>query len=210
MCFGGAGHCGESRLERRRQQTTSGHQAHHLSVCLSLTLSPCRNPQCPFNRRTVAGRRRPATRSVAGRVRGGRRGGGGGAGAGRLGARRLLGRCARDSLLCAPEHAFSRFRQSPTKQSPTNDVVVNKHETKFHGNNNKNTDNLWGGDLPDSSWADRPAGGRPALLTRTDSHTALANSAALALAGVGADTPDPDDGFIDREAGSGRPTGILR
>ena len=71
-------------------------------------------------------------------------------------------------------------------------------------------DNLWGGDLPDASWADAAAGGRPALLLRADSHCALANTAALRLAGIDASTPEPDDGFIDREMGSGRPTGILR
>lgn len=45
-------------------------------------------------------------------------------------------------------------------------------------------DNLWGGDLPDASWLDAASGGRPALLQRMDSHMALANSAALKLAGA--------------------------
>jgi predicted amidohydrolase YtcJ len=71
-------------------------------------------------------------------------------------------------------------------------------------------DNLWGGGLPDASWIDAACGGRPAMLMRMDSHLALVNSAALALAGVGADAVDPSDGVVDREEGSGRPTGIVR
>jgi predicted amidohydrolase YtcJ len=53
-------------------------------------------------------------------------------------------------------------------------------------------------------------GGRPAYLTRHDLHMALANSAALALAGVGPDTPEPEGGTIDRDPATGRPTGLLR
>jgi hypothetical protein len=49
----------------------------------------------------------------------------------------------------------------------------------------------------------------PVLLWRSDLHLAVANSRALRDAGVGADTPDPDQGRVDRDDG-GRPTGILR
>jgi len=72
------------------------------------------------------------------------------------------------------------------------------------------TDNLWGGCLPDASWIDAACAGRPALLMRMDSHLALVNSAALALAGVGVGTEDPADGVVDRKAGGREPTGILR
>ncbi|GBF91437.1 hypothetical protein Rsub_04177 [Raphidocelis subcapitata] len=70
-------------------------------------------------------------------------------------------------------------------------------------------DNLWGGELPDASWLDAASAGRPALLQRMDSHMALANTAALARAGVDASTPDPPDGAVDRGPG-GAPTGVLR
>lgn len=43
-----------------------------------------------------------------------------------------------------------------------------------------------------------------------DSHLALANTAALQLAGVGPDTPDPEEGIVDKDAETGQPTGILR
>lgn len=68
----------------------------------------------------------------------------------------------------------------------------------------------WGGTLPTRSWLDRAAPGRPALLLRTDLHVGVASSRALALAGVGPDTPDPERGAIDREADGRTPTGVLR
>jgi predicted amidohydrolase YtcJ len=49
---------------------------------------------------------------------------------------------------------------------------------------------------------------RPAALWRVDGHALLANAAALALAGVTEDTPDPPGGRILRDAG-GRPSGVL-
>lgn len=51
--------------------------------------------------------------------------------------------------------------------------------------------------------------GRPACLSRMDGHMVLVNSAALTLAGITADTPDPAGGIIDKDE-AGQPTGILR
>ena len=50
---------------------------------------------------------------------------------------------------------------------------------------------------------------RPALLESHDLHAVWVNSAALARAGISAATPDPADGRILRDAGSGEPTGVL-
>lgn len=50
---------------------------------------------------------------------------------------------------------------------------------------------------------------KPAILWRSDMHVAVANSAALATAGIGPDTADPAHGVIDRDE-RGRPTGVLR
>lgn len=49
---------------------------------------------------------------------------------------------------------------------------------------------------------------RPVFLQRIDGHAAVVNSAALALAGVNADTPNPPGGRIERD-GSGAATGML-
>lgn len=63
--------------------------------------------------------------------------------------------------------------------------------------------------LPTASDIDGVVSDRPVILYRYCGHIAVANSAALSLAGVGADTPDPFGGSFDRDAG-GRPNGILR
>ncbi len=49
----------------------------------------------------------------------------------------------------------------------------------------------------------------PVFLWRSDLHLAVANSLALRLARITAQTPDPPAGAIDRD-GTGRPTGVLR
>ena len=49
---------------------------------------------------------------------------------------------------------------------------------------------------------------RPVVLFNRDHHGVWVNSRALQVAGVDADTPDPADGRIERDA-SGRPTGVL-
>ena len=63
--------------------------------------------------------------------------------------------------------------------------------------------------LPTRSDIDDVVSDRPVLLYRYCGHVAVANSAALALAGVDADTPDPPGGSLDRDA-TGSPTGVLR
>ncbi len=49
----------------------------------------------------------------------------------------------------------------------------------------------------------------PVLLIRACHHIGVANSAALALAGIDTSTPDPDGGQIDRDD-NGIPTGVVR
>ena len=51
--------------------------------------------------------------------------------------------------------------------------------------------------------------GRPVWLMHTMGHYGTANSVALEMAGITADTPDPPGGTIDRD-GEGRPTGVLK
>jgi predicted amidohydrolase YtcJ len=68
---------------------------------------------------------------------------------------------------------------------------------------------LWGGDLPRRDWIDDVTPENPVWVYRLDGHMALANSAALELAGVDADTADIDGGTIVRYE-DGRPTGLLK
>lgn len=64
------------------------------------------------------------------------------------------------------------------------------------------------GGTPTADDLDQVTGGRPAFLPNRDHHTAWVNSAALAIADVTRDTPDPADGRIERDR-AGNPTGAL-
>lgn len=55
---------------------------------------------------------------------------------------------------------------------------------------------------------DALTGSRPVFLQRVDGHAAWVNSAALAMAGIGPDTSDPEGGSILKDT-YGRPNGIL-
>ena len=64
------------------------------------------------------------------------------------------------------------------------------------------------GRFPTRADLDPVTGDRPALFVRADGHALVANSAALAAAGITDKTPDPPGGAILRDK-SGRPTGML-
>ena len=64
------------------------------------------------------------------------------------------------------------------------------------------------GRFPTAADLDQVVRDRPVLLSRVDGHAVLANTAAMAAAGVTARTPDPAGGRIERDA-SGRPTGLF-
>jgi len=68
---------------------------------------------------------------------------------------------------------------------------------------------LWGGDLPRRDWIDSLTPHAPVFVTRLDGHMSLANTRALELAGVTAETPDPPGGTIVRYP-DGSPTGVLK
>jgi predicted amidohydrolase YtcJ len=68
----------------------------------------------------------------------------------------------------------------------------------------------WGGaPLPHKNMIDKFTASNPVFVHRTDQHMALANSAALQLAGIGPDTADVPGGVIVRDA-DGEPTGLLK
>ncbi|HWR35144.1 MAG TPA: amidohydrolase [Clostridia bacterium] len=78
---------------------------------------------------------------------------------------------------------------------------------------------VMGGDWDDQRWKpaqlptkeliDAGTGQTPVFVNRYDAHMALANSAALALAGIKRETKDPPGGTIVRDA-RGNPTGVLK
>lgn len=63
--------------------------------------------------------------------------------------------------------------------------------------------------FPDRQLLDEISSDRPILLYRYCGHIGVANSAALATAGIDRETPDPDGGSFDRDD-SREPTGVLR
>ncbi|MGA2167151.1 MAG: amidohydrolase [Terracidiphilus sp.] len=63
--------------------------------------------------------------------------------------------------------------------------------------------------LPTRQDLDKVTGGHPTFLERIDGHISIANSAALAAAGITGKTRPPQGGAIDLDA-NGEPTGILR
>ncbi|WP_415953397.1 amidohydrolase [Streptomyces sp. KLOTTS4A1] len=65
------------------------------------------------------------------------------------------------------------------------------------------------GGLPTRQLLDSVVPDRPVLLSNRDHHGAWVNTRALELAGIGADTADPGDGRIEREA-DGTPNGTLQ
>jgi predicted amidohydrolase YtcJ len=67
----------------------------------------------------------------------------------------------------------------------------------------------WGGELPRRDWIDAVTPDNPVMINRLDGHMVLANSRALDLAGVSADTADVPGGEIVRDA-EGNPTGVLK
>lgn len=64
-------------------------------------------------------------------------------------------------------------------------------------------------EFPTAADLDAIAPNHPVFLTRADGHAAVANSAALRLAGITADTPSPFGGEILKDKASGAPTGML-
>lgn len=66
----------------------------------------------------------------------------------------------------------------------------------------------WGGKLPDHTWIDSVTKENPVWLNRMDGHMALANAAALKLAGISSDVKDVAGGEVIRE--NGKITGVFK
>jgi predicted amidohydrolase YtcJ len=71
-------------------------------------------------------------------------------------------------------------------------------------------DRTFKGELPTAATLDKYVKDRPVFIRRYDGHMGLANSAALKLAGVTADTKDPPGGVVYRLADGKTPSGVLK
>jgi predicted amidohydrolase YtcJ len=108
------------------------------------------------------------------------------------------------------------------EQVQLNDVTSKEEFVSRIGERAKQTAKdewMLGGDWDETKWTppqlptkeliDPVTGDTPVFLSRYDGHMALANSAALRLAGVTAQTAEPAGGMIVRDA-NGNPTGALK
>lgn len=86
-------------------------------------------------------------------------------------------------------------------------AAANPGSEWLEGTADIDAESLAEGRFPTRAELDDATGGRPLLLDRR-SHDALANSAALAAAGIDASTPDPPGGVIERDE-HGEATGFL-
>jgi predicted amidohydrolase YtcJ len=93
---------------------------------------------------------------------------------------------------------FSRRVQTWAQENPSLPWVLGQWSDIFLGK-----------ELPDRTWVDRGSWNKPLFLARFDMHSAVANSRALEIAGIGKETPDPPGGKIVRDGRTGEPTGLL-
>jgi predicted amidohydrolase YtcJ len=99
----------------------------------------------------------------------------------------------------SPEEFVRRIAEQ-AKKTPKGEWILGGDwdETKWNPPN-----------LPTKEMIDPVTPDNPVLLSRYDGHSVLANSQALRLAGITAQTPDPPGGTIVRDA-QGNPTGDLK
>ncbi len=64
--------------------------------------------------------------------------------------------------------------------------------------------------IPNKALLDEVISDRPVLFSSADGHTAWANSRALEIAGITAETPDPPNGRIDRDPATGEAVGSFQ
>jgi len=109
------------------------------------------------------------------------------------------------SLDCSPSSASSivdiqRLIAQKAMQVPAGEWIKGSEYNKFYLEEGRHP-NRW--DL------DKAAPVNPVKLAHRTRYASVLNSQGLALAGITAQTPDPPGGLIDREIGTGEPTGLL-
>lgn len=99
------------------------------------------------------------------------------------------------------EEEFGRLLAEKSKQLPPGAWITG---------GNWDHDKWPGGNLPTAELIDQYVPDRPVFVSRYDGHMSAANSLALEMAGITAQTPDPAGGIIVRHPQTGKPTGVLR
>ncbi|GHF19223.1 amidohydrolase [Amycolatopsis deserti] len=103
---------------------------------------------------------------------------------------------------------LSRLPHSPERYRAAIRAYADDHpELEWISGNGWFGDTFPGG-LPHRDFLDEILPDRPAVFVSHDGHGVWANSRALDRAGIGAETPDPPNGRINRDA-DGRATGVL-
>jgi predicted amidohydrolase YtcJ len=100
-----------------------------------------------------------------------------------------------------PVHSLDEYRRLITEYADANPDLAVLEGGGYFGD-------LFEGGFPTAADLDAIVADRPVLLGSHDAHGVWANTIALERAGIDADTPDPEDGRIMRDA-HGAPTGVL-
>lgn len=108
-------------------------------------------------------------------------------------------RCPPMGQVTSPELMVERLRASAANVTPGQWIIGARYDEKAFPDQYQPTRH----DL------DRASTEHPIIATHRSGHTAVANSVALELAGIGVDTPDPIGGSYGRDPQSGEPNGVL-
>ena len=98
----------------------------------------------------------------------------------------------------SPDQIFAILAECVKGKKPGQWITGRAYEAASFGNTPPNKEML-----------DKIAPNNPVMFTDISGHSSWVNSAALKIAGITKDTPDPKGGIIERDS-KGEPTGILR
>jgi predicted amidohydrolase YtcJ len=102
----------------------------------------------------------------------------------------------------------------PAKSKEEFQQIIKAYAEKYPGawitGGNWDHEQWEGTPYPHKEWIDEVVPDVPVFVSRFDGHMAVANSKALEIAGITAETESPDGGYIEKDPETGEPTGILK